>query len=56
MKTATFICMSILFQNLFALSGTELATLVNDRESPKDMKSNMSMVLTNKNGKKLQRL
>ena len=51
MKTTTFICMSILFQNLFALSGTELATLVDDRESPKDMKSNMSMVLTNKNGK-----
>jgi len=43
--------MNILFQCLFALSGTELATLINDRESPKDMKSNMSMVLTNKNNK-----
>jgi len=43
--------MSILFQSLFALTGIELAQLVDDRESPKDMKSNMSMVLTNKNGK-----
>ena len=51
MRTTTFILMNILFQCLFALSGTELATLINDRESPKDMKSNMSMVLTNKNNK-----
>ena len=51
MKTTAFIFMSILFQNLFALSGAELAALVDNRESPKDMKSNMSMVLTNKNGK-----
>jgi negative regulator of sigma E activity len=51
MKTTTLIFMSILFQNLFALSGAELAALVDNRDSPKDMKSNMSMVLTNKNGK-----
>ena len=43
--------MSILFQSLFALTGNKLAQLVDDRESPKDMKSNMSMLLTNKNGK-----
>ena len=51
MKTTTLIFMTILFQNLFALSGAELAALVDNRDSPKDMKSNMSMVLTNKNGK-----
>ncbi|MBC8312485.1 MAG: outer membrane lipoprotein-sorting protein [Candidatus Marinimicrobia bacterium] len=46
-----FILVGIFLHNLFAITGIELATLVDDRESPKDMKSNMSMVLTNKNGK-----
>ncbi len=51
MKIIRLIILSILFQLLFALTGIELALLVDDRDSPKDMKSNMSMVLTNKNGK-----
>ena len=51
MKKIISIFLIILFQNLFALSGLELATLVDNRESPKDMKSNMSMILTNKKGK-----
>ena len=51
MKITKLILISILFQSLFALSGIELASLVDDRESPEDMKSTMSMVLTNKNGK-----
>jgi uncharacterized protein YxeA len=51
MKITKLIIIFILSQNLFALSGIELATLVDDRKSPEDMKSNMSMVLTNKNGK-----
>jgi uncharacterized protein YxeA len=51
MKITELILISILFQSLFALSGMELASLVDDRESPEDMKSTMSMVLTNKNGK-----
>ncbi len=51
MKIIRLIILSILFQSLFALTGIELALLVDDRDSPKDMKSNMSMVLTNKNGK-----
>jgi outer membrane lipoprotein-sorting protein len=33
------------------MTGLELAHLMDKREAPKDMKSNMSMVLTNKNGK-----
>ena len=51
MKIIRLIILSILFQLLFALTGIELALLVDDRDSPKDMKSNMSMLLTNKNGK-----
>ncbi len=51
MKIIRLIILSILFQLLFALTGIELALLVDDRDPPKDMKSNMSMVLTNKNGK-----
>ena len=51
MKKIRLIILSILFQLLFALTGIELALLVDDRDSPKDMKSNMSMLLTNKNGK-----
>lgn len=51
MKIAKLILISILLQSLFALSGKELAILIDDRESPKDIKSTMSMVLTNKNGK-----
>ena len=51
MKIIRLIILSILFQNLFALTGIELALLVDDRNSPKNMKSNMSMLLTNKNGK-----
>ena len=51
MKIIRLIILSILFQLLFALTGIELALLVDDRNSPKDMKSNMSMLLTNKNGK-----
>ena len=51
MKVIKLISISILFQSLFALTGIELAQIVDDRESPIDMKSNMSMFLTNKNGK-----
>lgn len=51
MKIAKLILISILLQSLFALSGKELAILIDDRQSPEDMKSTMSMVLTNKNGK-----
>ena len=51
MKITKLIIIFILFQSLFALSGKELAILMDERESPQDMKSNMSMVLTNKNGK-----
>ena len=51
MKITKLILISILFQSLFALSGVELASLVDNRDFPKDMKSTMSMVLTNKNGK-----
>ena len=51
MKITKLILISILFQSLFALSGKELAKLMEDRETPEDMKSTMSMVLTNKNGK-----
>jgi len=51
MKIIRLIILSILFQSLFALTGIELALLVDDRDSPKNMKSNMSMLLTNKNGK-----
>ena len=51
MKIAKLILIFILLQSLFALSGKELAKLMDDRETPEDMKSTMSMVLTNKNGK-----
>jgi len=51
MKIAKLILIFILLQSLFALSGKELAILMDERESPQDMKSTMSMVLTNKNGK-----
>tara|TARA_B110000467_G_scaffold17904_1_gene15676 strand:- start:505 stop:1254 length:750 start_codon:yes stop_codon:yes gene_type:complete len=51
MNLIKLILISILFHSLFALTGIELAQLVDDRESPKDMKSNMNMILTNKNGK-----
>jgi len=51
LKLFKLIIISILFHNLFAMTGLELAHLMDKREAPKDMKSNMSMVLTNKNGK-----
>jgi len=36
---------------LFAQTGYEIAKAMEDKASPKDMKSNMTMVLTNKQGK-----
>jgi outer membrane lipoprotein-sorting protein len=45
------ISLFIISQLLFGLTGIELAKKVEDRKSPIDMKSTMTMVLTNKKGK-----
>ena len=42
----------ILFKNLFAMTGIELANLLDERPKPSDIKSINTMVLTNKDKKK----
>jgi len=51
MKISKLMITFTLIQSLFALSGKELAIFMDERKSPQDMKSTMSMILTNKNGK-----
>ena len=47
----TKILIFLLLQNIYAITGLELAKLINDKENPVDMKSNLTMTLTNKKGK-----
>ena len=47
----TKILLFLLLQNIYAITGLELAKLINEKENPVDMKSNLTMTLTNKKGK-----
>ena len=51
MKFTKPLLLVILLQFTFALTGKELAVLVDNRPSPGDMSSDMTMVITNKKGK-----
>ncbi len=50
-RTLLYGLLFILPLSIFAETGYELAKAMEDKAAPKDMKSNMTMVLTNKKGK-----
>ena len=50
-RTLVFAMMMILPLSIMAQTGFELAKAMDEKNAPKDMKSNMTMTLTNKQGK-----
>ncbi|MEA3296135.1 MAG: hypothetical protein U9Q27_03300, partial [Patescibacteria group bacterium] len=52
MKIMKIVLIIFLFwSTVFSMSGLELAKQIDEKKSPKDSKSNTTMILTNKNGK-----